>query len=121
MQASQAADAQKELSALQGIFCNTSDQLDLVLANFESGLSLKGAVDFANEKEIGCTYVDLLHFVVRSPLRTGIHHGRLSTAKFEAVLTAVIIGDEVRTVSPPASVFFVVPEPPTDKPQERRS
>jgi hypothetical protein len=121
MQASQAADIQRGLSALQGIFCNTSDQLDLVLANFESGLSLKEAVDFSDEKEIGCTYVDLLHFVVRSPVRTGTHHGRLSMAKFEALLTGVVVGDALRPISPPVKVFFVTKEPLNETSLERRT
>lgn len=106
-----ATRAEEELSAVQGVFCNTAWQLDQVLAHFDAGVSLDRAVAVTNKKEIGCSHIDLIHFIVRNPVKTGIHNGRITTAKYEALLTAVLVGDAVRPVSPPASVFFVTPEP----------
>jgi hypothetical protein len=112
MLAGTGAVAQDGHSMVQGVFCNSAEQLDQVLATHDNGFSLQGAVEMSNRETIGCSYIDRLHFVVRNPVRTGTHHGRLATAKFEAVLTGVVIGNVLRPVSPPASIHFVTHEPP---------
>jgi hypothetical protein len=106
---------------LQGLFCNTEEQIDETLDHVDHGLSPKSAVELSNEHQVVCTYVDLLYYVVSNPIKVGMHHGRLSVVKYEAVLTGVIVGGLLRPVSPPTRIFFVTPEPLAEISLEQRS
>jgi hypothetical protein len=114
-------DAKDSSLPLQGLFCNTQEQIDETLAYVDRGLSPKTAVELSNEHEVVCNYVDLLYYVVSHPIKVGAHHGRLSVVKYEAVLTGVIVGGLLRPVSPSVRVFFVTPEPLAEISLEQRS
>ena len=102
----------KELSpSLQGLFCNTQEQIDETLKHIDLGLSPRAAAELSNKGEIGCTYVDRLFYVVKHPIKVGAHRGRLSVFKYEAILTGVIVGGNFRAVSPEVQIFFITPEP----------
>jgi hypothetical protein len=106
---------------LQGLFCNTQEQIDETLAHVDRGLAPKAAVELTNGHEVVCNHVDLLHYVVSHPIKVGAHHGRLSVVKYEAVLTGVLVGGFLRPVSPPTRIFFVTPEPLAEISLEQRS
>jgi len=114
-------DAEDSSFPLQGLFCNTQQQIDETLAYVDRGLSPKTAVELSNEHEVVCNYVDLLYYVVSHPIKVGAHYGRLSVVKYEAVLTGVIVGGLLRPVSPSAQIFFVTPEPLPEISLEQRS
>jgi hypothetical protein len=99
---------------LQGLFCNTKAQLDRALARMGSGLDPHLAAEIENRDAVSCTYVDRLHYLVRHPVRVG-------AVKYEASLTGVVVGGEVRPVSPPARIFFATPEPIAAAAVERRT
>ena len=96
---------------LQGMFCNTLEQIDEALTYMDRGASPSLAVELINQRAIVCSYVDRLLFVVRDPVRLGQHRGRLSVEKYEALLTGVIVGERFHPLSPPTSIFFVTPVP----------
>lgn len=96
---------------LQGMFCNTLEQINEALAHVDRGLSPSLAVALTNRHAIVCSYVDRLFFVVRDPVGLGQYRGRLSVEKYEAILTGVIVGERFRPLSPPISIFFVTPAP----------
>jgi hypothetical protein len=96
---------------LQGMFCNTLEQIDEALAHVDRGLLPSLAVELTNRHAIACSYIDRLFFVVRDPVWLGQHRGRLSVEKYEAILTGVIVGERFRPVSPPMSIFFATPTP----------
>lgn len=97
--------------SLQGLFCNTQEQIDETLKHVDLGLSPRAAAELLNKSEIVCTYVDRLYYVVKHPIKVGAHRGRLSVFKYEAILTGVIVGDNFRAVFPEVRIFFITPEP----------
>jgi hypothetical protein len=106
---------------LQGLFCNTLEQIDETLAHVDRGLSLKTATELSNKREVVCNYVDLIYYAVSHPIKVGAHRGRLSAIKYEAVLTGVIVGGLLRPVSPAMRIYFITPEPLAEISLERRS
>jgi len=115
------AEAKDPNFPLQGLFCNTQEQIDETLAHFDRGLSLKTAAELSNEREVVCNYVDLVYYVVSHPIEIGTHYGRLSVIKYEAVLTGVIVGGRLRPVSPTTRIYFITPEPLAEASLEKRS
>jgi hypothetical protein len=106
---------------LRGLFCNAQEQINEALAHVDRGLSPKAAAELSNEHEIVCNYVDLLYYVVNHPIKVGVHRGRLSVVKYEAILTGVIVGGLLRPVSPTMRIFFVTPEPLAEMSLEQRT
>jgi hypothetical protein len=106
---------------LRGLFCNTERQVDEALDYMSRRVSPRIAAELANDGEIVCTYVDLLHFVVEQPLIIGEIPGALPLVKYEAKLVGVVVGASVRPVSPPAIVFFATTERLRGSVVERRA
>jgi hypothetical protein len=109
-----------EERVVQGLFCNTEDQIDGALALVASGLSARTAVDLANGAGVVCTCVDRLHYVVERPVSIG-GSGFVPFAKYRAMLTGVVAGGRLRAVSPPVEVFFVTPDRLAGAAVERRT
>jgi hypothetical protein len=84
-------------------------------------LSPRAAVELVNEHSIVCSYVDLIDYVVGNPSMIGASGVVVRLYKYEATLTAVVVGNAVRKVSPPARVFFVTPKAILGVPVERRA
>ncbi len=61
------ASAGSRTHTLQGLFCNTADQIDEALAHMRRGVSPRAAVALTNQATVACTFVDLLHYVVERP------------------------------------------------------
>ena len=106
---------------LQGLFCNTLEQIDATLAHIDRGLTPRYAAELSNEHEMVCNYVDLLYYVVKHPIEVEAHRGRMSAVKYEAVLTGVIVGGLLRPISPSKRIFFITPEPLAEISLEKRS
>jgi hypothetical protein len=94
---------------LQGIFCNTESQIDQAIGYMRSSLTPRSAVALANKDEVVCNYVDLIEYNIDQPLVIGVVPGVVPLIKYEATLTAVVVGGNVREVTPPVRVFFVSP------------
>jgi hypothetical protein len=94
---------------LQGLFCNTERQLDVAIGHIRRNLAPRSAIELTNEEEVVCNYVDLIEYEVDRPSVIGVVPGLAALIKYEATLTAVIVGGNVREITPPVRVFFVLP------------
>jgi hypothetical protein len=90
--------------ALQGLFCNTPDQIDDALTHMRRGLSPRVAVGLVNHEEVVQE--------VRSPF---------PLFKYQGTLVAVIARNAVRPIAPPVHIFFAIPERLDDTPVEGRA
>ena len=106
---------------LQGLFCNTEDQLDGALANFDRVRSFTAAAEIANVDEVVCTYVDALHYLIDAPVEIAGDRGGLLLPRYRGRLVGVFAGDRLRPVSPPVEVHFVTPGRLAGAVVERRS
>ena len=107
--------------ALQGLFCNASDQIDDALMHMRKGLSPRAAVGLVNRGEVVCTFVDMLHYVVDRPVVIQEVRGSCPLLKYQGTLVAVIVGKAVRPIAPPVRIFFAIPERLDDAPVEGRA
>lgn len=102
--------AKSPTRALQGLFCNASEQIDDTFSHMRRGLSPRDAVSFVNSDDVVCTFVDALHYVVDRPVVIHEIRGSLPMFKYEGRLVAVIVGNAVRPVVPPVRIYFAIPE-----------
>ena len=96
--------------ALQGLFCNAAEQIDEALTHMGRGLSPRAAAELVNRDATVCTFVDLLHYAVDRPVVIKEIQGTFPLFKYEGTLVAVIVGGEVRPVTPPVHIYFAIPE-----------
>jgi len=96
--------------ALQGLFCNSAELIDEAVTHMRNGLSPKAAVELVNQEAVVCTFVDLLRYIVDRPAIIKAIPGSAPLFKYEGRLVAVGVGGAVRPVSPPARIFFAIPE-----------
>lgn len=113
--------SQESERRLQGIFCNTEGQIDKIAAHLAMRLPPRAAVELANKHGVVCNYVDLIHYVVENPSMIGAVGSYVRLFKYEATLKAVIVGNAVREVRPPARIFFVTSEALAGVPAEERA
>jgi hypothetical protein len=105
-----AALAQDRPLKLQGLFCNTEEQLDGALGLMSQGRTPQAAAALTNKSGVVCTYVDELRYVVEHPVEIWKNKSAAAAAKYKAVLTGVIVGGRLRPISPTVEIFFAVPE-----------
>ncbi len=105
------ARGQSRSLALQGMFCNTEAQLDIALQLMGQGFKPRTAASLSNKTEVVCTYVDLLEYVIEHPVEIWQNHSAIAATKYKALLMGVIVGDQLRPISPPAEIFFATPQP----------
>ena len=113
------AVADDEVSRIHGLFCNSEAPLDETLAHIGRNMSPRLAVELTNERRVVCTYADKIELIITRPIDIGRARGTTQLVKFKAMLVAVLVGDNLRAVTPPAEIFFVTPKQPTDAPIER--
>ena len=113
--------AGEETHLIRGLFCNTEEQIDEALGHVSRNVAPRAAAELANDEEIACTYVDLLHYIVEQPRIIGEIPGAPPLVKYEAKLVGVVVGGNIRPVSPPATVFFIAPERLRGAAVERRA
>jgi hypothetical protein len=94
---------------LRGLFCNAEHQIDETLGRMRT-LPPRAAVEFTNRAAVVCTFVDQIDYVVERPVILGEIPGAVPLIKYEAMLIAVVVGNQVREVTPPARVFFAIPQ-----------
>ncbi len=104
------ASAGSRTHTLQGLFCNTADQIDEALAHMRRGVSPRAAVALTNQATVACTFVDLLHYVVERPAVIAEMRGSPRMFKYEGTLVGVVAGGATRPVTPPVRIFFAIPE-----------
>lgn len=107
--------------ALQGLFCNSREQIDEAVTHMRKGLSPRAAVDLVNREAVVCTFVDLLRYVVDRPVVIKEIPGSFPLFKYEGTLVAVVVGGVVRPVTSPVHIFFAIPERLGDAPLEGRA
>lgn len=105
--------------ALQGLFCNSVEQIDEAVIHMRKGLSPRAAVELVNREAVACTFVDLLRYVVDRPVVIDEIPGSFPLFKYEGTLVAVIVGGAVRPVTPPVHIFFAMPQKLANAPMER--
>jgi hypothetical protein len=102
--------AQDRPLRLQGLFCNTEQQIDSALGFMSQGLNPRVAAAFTNKNNVVCTYADLLHYVVEHPMEIWQNKSAIAATKYKAMLTGVVVGGRLRPISPPVEIFFATPE-----------
>ena len=113
--------AEERVLWLQGLFCNTEEQIDGALAHIGQGRPPRTAAGLVNDGGAVCTYVDRLHYAVEHPRVVGEDGGHVALVKYRATLVGVVVGGNLRAVSPPVEVFFVSPERLAGAAIERRA
>ena len=104
-----AALAQDQPLRLQGLFCNSEEQIDGALGFMSQGQTPQAATALTNTNEVVCTYVDELRYVVEHPVEIWQNKSAVAAAKYKGMLTGVVVGQRLRPVSPPAEIFFAIP------------
>jgi hypothetical protein len=107
--------------ALQGLFCNSAEQIDEAVTHMRKGLSPRAAVELVNREAVVCTFVDLLRYIVDRPVVIEEIPGSFPLFKYEGTLVAVVVGGDIRPVTPPVHIFFAIPERLGDSPLEGRA
>ena len=102
--------AQDQPLRLQGLFCNTEWQLDSALAHMSQGQTPRAAAELVNKSEGVCNHIDLLHYVVEHPEEIWQNKVAVDATKYKGTLSGVVVGGQVRSISPPIEIFFAVPE-----------
>jgi hypothetical protein len=92
---------------LQGLFCNTEAQIDRALADIAAGLSPGRAADRANREAVVCTHVDRRHFMIAAPVVLG--DDAVPLVKHRGALVGVLVGGNLRPVTPAADLYFLTP------------
>jgi hypothetical protein len=115
------ATAGEHTHLIRGLFCNTEEQIDEALGHVSRNVTPRAAAELANDREIACTYVDLLHYVVEQPRIIGEIPGAPPLVKYEAKLVGVVVGGNIRHMSPPAPIFFIARERLKGAAVERRA
>jgi hypothetical protein len=108
--------AEDRTHALQGLFCNTAEQIDEALTQMRRGFSPRAAVALTNRDAVVCTFVDVLHYVVDRPVIIKEIRSSLPMFKYQGTLTAVLLGSAKRPVTPPVQIYFATPERLADAP-----
>ncbi len=106
---------------LQGLFCNTEEQIDATLDHMRRTLTPRTAVELTNKDVVVCTFVDLLHYGVNRPMLIEKIRGTAPLFKYEGTLIGVVVGGAVRPLTPPVRIFFVIPKRLADVPLEKRA
>lgn len=113
--------AEDRTHSLQGLFCNSAEQIDEALTHMRRGLSPRAAVELTNRDAVVCTFADLLHYVVDRPVVVKELGGSIPMFKYRGTLIAVVVGRAKRPVTPPVQIFFAIPERLGDAPSEGRA
>ena len=115
------ARAEGRAHSLQGLFCNSEEQLDRTLAFVGQRLAPRTAVALANDDAVVCTFVDVLRYVVDEPVLIDEIHLGAPVFKYQGWLVGVVVGDALRPVTPPAQIFFALQEKLAGVPRGGRS
>ena len=97
--------------SLRGLFCRTEAQIVETFGHMKSSLDPSAAVEMTNRDEVVCVYADRIEYVVVRPFIIGqVRHNGISFVEYEATLTGIRIGGNLRPVEPAVQIFFVQPD-----------
>ena len=97
----------QDVHAVQGLFCNTRNQIDRAVGHMVAGLDPRQAAELENVESVACVYADKVAYLVTTPFIVGEGSVRGPGAIYEAILVGVLVGNTVRPVAPPVTIFFV--------------
>lgn len=101
----------EESHALRGLFCRTEAQIVETFGHMTANRGPGAAVEMTNRDEIACVYADRIDYVVVRPFIIGqVRHNGVSFVEYEATLTGVRVGGNLRPIEPAVRVFFVQPD-----------
>ena len=101
----------EESHSLRGLFCRTEAQVVETFDHMKASLGPGAAVEMTNRDEIVCVYADKIDYVLVRPFIIGqVRHNGVSFVKYEATLTGVRIGGNLRPIEPAVQIFFVQPD-----------
>lgn len=96
-----------EMHAVQGLFCNTRTQIDSAMGHMLDGVGPRQAAELENGDSVACVYADRVKYVVTLPFIVGESFLTVPVTTYEATLIGVLVGDRLRPVVPPVTIFFV--------------
>ena len=100
----------EESHSLRGLFCLTEAQIVETFGHMQSSLDPNAAVEMTNRDEIVCVFADRIDYVVVRPFIIGqVRHNGVSLVEYEATLTGVRVGGNLRPIEPALRIFFVQP------------
>ncbi len=101
----------EESHSLRGLFCRTEAQIVETFDHMKATLGPNAAVEMTNRDEIVCVYADRIDYVVVRPFIIGqVHHNGVYLVSYEATLTGVRVGGNLRPIEPAVRIFFVQPD-----------
>ena len=92
------------------LFCNTEAQLDEALAHIGRNLSPRAAIAIVNKDAVVCNNVDQIEYALIHLVDIGRVRGLVPLVKYRGTLVGVVVGQRLRPVEPPVTVFFVAPD-----------
>ncbi|MFN4142996.1 hypothetical protein [Aestuariivirga sp.] len=97
--------------ALNGLFCNTKAQVEMVFKEAGRGIPFQGVVEMVNQDKVVCVHATKVRYVVRNigSVSTMVSRGSQLNI-YEATLTGLIVGGNSRPIEPPLQIFFVPTE-----------
>jgi len=100
----------EESQSVRGLFCRTEAQVLETLDHMKASLGPRAAVEMTNRNELVCVYADLIDYVVIRPFIIGeVRHDGVPLVEYEATLTGVRVGGNLRPIAPAVRIFFVQP------------
>lgn len=97
----------QDVHAVQGLFCNTRNQIDSAVGHMVAGLDPRQAAELENVESVACVFADRVAYLVMEPFIVGESFVQGPVAIYEAMLVGVLVGNQVRPVAPPVTIFFV--------------
>jgi hypothetical protein len=96
---------------VQGLFCNTREQIAGALRSIGEGLSVTQAVALANMENVVCVWADRIGYMVTAPeLAQRIVQDGAWFRVYEARLVGIRVGGNLRPVDPPVPIYFLPSE-----------
>lgn len=101
----------REALSVRGVFCNSEAQILAVEDHILGGMAPHVAAEMMNRDEVVCVYADRIDYVVERPaIIDEIRDGGTEIVAYQATLTGVRVGDNLRPIDPPLPIFFITPE-----------
>ena len=94
---------------LAGLFCNTEAQLDETLTLIGRTLSPGAAIAIVNKDAVVCNNVDQIEYALIHVVDIGRAREPIPLVRYRGTLVGVVVGQRLRPVDPPVTVFFVTP------------
>ena len=104
-----AAAEADEAIPLRGLFCQSEAQIHDASDKLRAGLPAAMVAESMNREGVNCVHADRIDYVVEKPYIID-EDSRGSLFTYEATLTAIRVGDNLRPIEPPLPIYFVRPD-----------